>query len=120
MHGGADEGGDFGVADGVEEGNGAPAGCSMGELPAGDIVTASCEWKLACTEAGFALDEKAVAVECVNPLPRFSFCESLLAHGGDEEMNDSHAGGTGAEHGDALVLQRHARGMDGGEQRSRG
>ena len=112
LGGDADEDGDAGDSDDIEEGDGAGAG----KLPVGDVVAGAGEGDLVRAHVFGVLGEEAVAVEGVEAVAGLSFGEAFLPHGGDEEVEDADASGAGAEHGDFLLGEGDAGGVDGGEE----
>ncbi len=98
----------------------APVRAWRRKLPSRNVLALARQRLLLGTNPFAAFDEQAVAIEGVDALARLLFAQALFLHGGDEEIDDADAGRSGAEHGDGLLAERDAGGVDGGQQRGGG
>ena len=72
--------------------------------------------KLSFADALAALDHQAVAIEDIEALAGLLARQALFFHGGDEQVGDASTRRSGAVHGNGLLAERCAGGIDGREE----
>jgi hypothetical protein len=108
----ADQHGRAGVAGDVEEVD----AIRVLQGPAGHGLARLHERALGVADAGHALDEQAVAVDGEEPAAGLGLGQAGVDERAQQQGGDAAAGRAGAEHGDALLGERHAGHADGRQQ----